>query len=211
MPNRYQSKARQDIYDTIARYEGEYCLACFVEGAGKRRPPSVNLEIDHAGAERHLLCKTHNLYFRSLSLDKHISVLAAYSAENVSARIKKGELTNRVTDTIDYANGSIEMQASKKILDNWLTFMNEYLQDNKYITKDDAVYAGAYESGGNASTIYRLVKTYSRFNGPFMELSQNGEKVIMLRPDFTSKKTDHNHNKVFNPTRNNGHNGNGAH
>jgi hypothetical protein len=199
MPNRYQSAAYQDMFSEIAKWEGPYCLACAVEGAGRRGPPSVHLEIDHAAAERHLLCKAHNLKMRRLSLKAHASLLAGYSAENVCVRIKKGELTNRVTNSVDYANGSIEMQASFRILNRWLEFMNEYLQANQSITKDSAIYAGAMASGGNPSTIYRHVKTYSAFNGPYMEVRQNGEKLIMFRPDYSTSKANMIHG--------NGHNG----
>lgn len=183
MPNRYQAAARREVYETIARYEGEYCLACFIEGAGRRKPPEVKLEIDHAGVEKHLLCKTHNLKFRALSLKEHQSLMAGYSAENMRERIKSNDIISHVRSDVDYKDGSIEMKASAIILDKWLKFMNEYLEVNQYITKDAAIYAGAYASGGNPSTIYRHVRTYSAFNGPFQETRIEGEKVIVYRND----------------------------
>ncbi len=181
MPNRYQSAARKDLMEQIARYEGFYCLACAIEGAGRRCPPSVKLEIDHAGREMHIVCKTHNLAMRRLTLEQHELRMAEYSAENVCVRIKAGELSSSVRQQVDYRDGSIEMQASRIILDKWLCFMNEYLRDNRHITKDSAIYAGAMASGGNPSTIYRHVRTFTAFNGPFQETLQDGEKVIIFR------------------------------
>lgn len=179
MPNRYQKEQRRELVETIARYEGYYCLACYIEGAGRRKPPEVELEIDHAGKERHLLCKTHNLKMRRLSLQMHESVMAEYSAENEKKRKKENIFMDEVKVKVDYSEGSIEMQASTIIHRKWLEYMHNMIDANGFIPKDTAIYGGAEYCGGNASTTYRYLRTH--LYGRFQQVVQDGERVIIYR------------------------------
>lgn len=181
MPNRYQKEQHRELVETIARYEGYYCLACYIEGAGRRKPPEVELEIDHAGKERHLLCKTHNLKMRRLSLQMHESVMAVYSAENEKKRKKENIFEHEVHIKVDYSNGSPEMQARSVMLRRWFEFMHGRIDANEYVTKEDAIYGGADYCGGSSSTTYRFLRENTWAEGRFQQVVQDGERVIIYR------------------------------
>lgn len=183
MPNRYQAAARQTIYETIARYEGEYCLACFAEGAGRRGPKSgVKLEIDHAGPEVHLLCKTHNNDMRRLSLEKHISLMADYCAKNVCARALENLPVSKIKTEVDYKSGSVEMQVNSVAESDWLEFMKGWIDANGSIPKNEAINSGAIAAGDiSPSTTQRYLSKHTASWGRFQEIKESGIKVIVYR------------------------------
>src|SRR4030042_350863 len=119
MPNRFQTKQYQAIAPFIDERDGTYCLACFIE-AGQRRGTRSKLEIDHADSDRrnwspenlHWLCKKHNITFRSLSVEAHVSLMARYSAENVCERVRRNEHLPETKRKVSYLSGSPEMQVN---------------------------------------------------------------------------------------------------
>ena len=182
MPNRYQTAARRQIYEMIARYEGEYCLSCFVEGSGQRKPPEIKLEIDHAGDEIHLLCKKHNLEYRRLSLAQHTLLMAEYSAKNVCVRARKNLPVSKIRTEVDYKQGSIEMQVNSEAEAGWLDFMKGWIDSNGSIPKNEAINSGAIVAGDiSPSTTQRYLSKHTASFGRFQETKENGIKVIIYR------------------------------
>ncbi len=188
MPNRYQSAAKQEIYETIAKYEGNYCLACFIEGAGRRGPKSgMKLQIDHAGRERHLLCQTHNLDYRRLTLEEHESLMADYSAENVRKRVKESLPIKSARTIFDYKGGSVEMQVNSEAEDEWIRFNVKWIEANGFINYDTSVNAGAIAACNiNPSSTERYYKKWKSALGLFQETKENGERGLVFRPDYIS-------------------------
>jgi hypothetical protein len=182
MPNRYQTAARREVYETIARYEGNYCLACLCEGAGRRGPPSISLEIDHAGPEVHLLCKKHNLDFRRLSLKQHTLLMAEYSAKSVCVRARENLPVSKIRTEIDYTKGSIEMQVNTQAEEHWLEFMHGWIDSNGNIPKGEAINSGSIAAGDiSPSTTTRYLAKHCASFGRFQEVRENGIKVIIYR------------------------------
>jgi len=209
MPNRYQSTAKKAIFDLLCKYEGAYCLACFAEGNGRRgHNMGVKLQIDHCGREIHLLCQKHNTEFRPLSVEAREPVMSGYSAMNVCERMKKGELIKGVREIVDYNQGSVEMHASQIILDNWLNYINRELIDNGFLSKDDAIWNGAYISGGNASTITRYYRTYSARDGIYQQTKQDNTSGLMFK-SLEKQQEIMEALKKSNNFSSNGHSGNG--
>jgi hypothetical protein len=198
MPNRYQVNQRNAIYPFIAERDGEYCLACFIETGQRRGPKSVKLEIDHADCDKsnwdprnlHLLCKTHNIKFRSLSVKQHISVMAGYSAENESVRVRNNEHTAESRRKSLYLSGSPEMQVNSIAYGKWLEFMHSWIDANGSISKKDAIEAGALAADDvDVQTTARYYKKRVSVLGEFKEVKVNGEIRVFYRHDEKVQRT----------------------
>jgi hypothetical protein len=192
MPNRWQTPQRQELYDQIARYEGEWCLSCYCEGAGRRGPPTIKLEIDEAGRERHLLCKTHNLEYRRLSLADHISLVAGYSAMCVCVRIKEGTYIRDVKTGIDRTLGSVEIQINNQAEGNWVKYVSKIIRRDTFIGKSDAVVTACGEPDIDVSmeTCRRYYLKYSAPGRAFQEIIQDGQRGLIFRKINTAKGID---------------------
>ena len=190
MPNRFQSSQRNAIYPFIAERDGEYCIACFIEKGFRRGPGSVKLEIDHADGNKHnwdprnlhLLCKTHNLKYRSLSSRAHVSLLAGYSAVNVSVCVKNNEYKSATKRAVSYSEGSPEMKVNSIAESNWLNYMHSMIDQDGSITIDDSVKAGAIAADDVCiQTTGRYLAKHSSSLGRFQIKVQNGSKRVYFR------------------------------
>jgi hypothetical protein len=197
MANRYQQNQYNLAYKMIAERDGEYCLACFIETGQRRGPQSVRIEIDHADSDPfnwdpqnvHFLCKTHNIKFRSLSVQQHVSRMATYSAENVRVRMRTGEYLSSTKLLGVYETGSPEMKINSIAERKWLEFMHEWLDVNGSIAKEDAVNAGAIAADDvNIQTTQRYYIKHTSVLGRFKEIKQNGIKYVIFRDELPGKK-----------------------
>lgn len=192
MARRLEKKPRLIIYGLLAYAEGEYCLACFAEGAGRRGPPSVKLEIDHANGipndwsegNLHLLCKAHNLKFRRLTSKRHFSLLRTYSAVNVCVRRKEGmdPRKARIMAEVDLKAGSTELFLNSIFEPGWLNWMNEQLTTYDNITKKKAINAGAAAQQCSNSTTARYYDVHTSEEGEFEEFTNSsGHRCVRYR------------------------------
>ena len=211
MPNRFQGNQYRAVYPLIAERDGEYCLACFIETSQRRGPKQVKLEIDHADGDKrnwtpqnlHLLCKTHNIKFRSLSARAHSSLMAGYSAENERVRKRKNEYTPEARRKLLYQSGSPEMQVNSISLAKWLEYMHAMIDSNGSISKEDAINAGAIAADDiDVQTTARYYKKHTSSLGRFREIKTGGERYVVYRdsqPEPALKFSKNGHR--------NGHNG----
>lgn len=197
MPNRCQSKQYELMIPFLMERDGGYCLACFIEHGQRRGIGSVKLEIDHADGDRHnwapsnlhLLCKTHNIKFRSLSPREHITRMAAYSAENESKRIRLNLYEPELRRAGIYAIGSPEMQVNSRALRKWKTFMHEWIDANGSITKEVAINAGAVEADDvDIQTTGRYWKKHTSISGRFKEVVIDNVVCAVYREPKTYRK-----------------------
>jgi len=192
LPNRFQSNQYKVVYPLIAERDGEYCLACFIETGQRRGPKSVKLEIDHADGDRrnwapsnlHLLCKAHNIKYRSLNVKRHSSLMATYSAENERGRVWERKYQPATKRTGAYQLGSPEMQVNSIAEVNWLEFMHNMIETNGSISKDDAINAGAIAADDvNPQTTERYWKKHTSILGRFKEIKLDGIRYAVLRQE----------------------------
>lgn len=191
MPNRFQSNQYRLTYQFVAERDGEYCLACFAETSQHRGPKSVKLQIDHANNDLrdwihteylHLLCSTHNIKFRSLSVKTHVSLMATYSAKNESERFRLNLNISPSRRAGLYQIGSPEMQVNSIALEKWKSFMHDWIRVNGSISKENAINAGAMAADDiDIQTAERYYKKYTSILGPFKEVRVNGLKYVVYR------------------------------
>lgn len=190
MANRYQANQYKLSWEMIAERDGEYCLACFIEGRGRRGPGAVSLQIDHADNNKrnwapsnvHFLCKTDNLKMRRLSVKEHSLLMTAYSAENVRVRMRNNEYLSATRRTHAYEQGSPEMQINSIAERLWLEFMHEWIKINGSILKADAINAGAIAADDvNIQTTARYYIKHTSILGRFREIKLEGGKYAVYR------------------------------
>jgi hypothetical protein len=200
MSRRLEKKPRLIIYGLIAYREGEYCLPCFVEGAGRRGPKSgVKLELDHADNDEtnwnpdniHLCCKAHNLKFRRLTSKAHVSLMREYSAVNVCARAKENmdPRKARIIAEVDLKSGSTELLLNSIYEPGWLNWMHERLTSMGSINKKEAINAGAAAQRCSNTTTARYYDVHTSSEGVFEEFTDgSGHRCIRYRKIDNIKK-----------------------
>jgi len=184
------NKQRQYRYETIARAEGEQCIACKIELGIRRGPPRARLIIEHADNDQsnwtwsniHLCCYSHNKHFEKLPVGKKIKLLRAYSDQLERERERAGLPTWKdvIKDQIPYESGSPEMQAHKKFEPKWKKYVHRILQANGSGDKREIIRGAAKASGCSLQTSRNYLEKYtSEFEGPFKEgLDGDGNKII---------------------------------
>jgi hypothetical protein len=192
MPNRFQLAQHKLVYEFIAKSEGEYCLACFIENGIKRGPPYIKLQIDHADnnpknwspTNLHLLCQAHNLEMRKKTLSEHKRLIAEYSAKNEILRERENSHTPTILakEIVDYTSGSPEMQANSIFEQKWLDFMHGWIRSNGSIPKEEAINSGALIAGCNPITTARYLSKYTCSMSCFkITRDSTGAKIVIYR------------------------------
>jgi hypothetical protein len=192
MPNRFQIAQHKLAYGFIARTDGEYCLACFVEKDIKRGPPAIKLQIDHADCNEsnwspdnlHFLCQQHNLKMKKLTSFEHKKLIEKYSAKNECVREREifQVPTKIAKEIVDYASGSPEMQANSLFEQKWLDFMHGWIRSNGSIPKEEAINSGALIAGCNPITTARYLSKYTSSMSCFkITRDSTGAKIVTYR------------------------------
>lgn len=188
MPNRFQINQHRIIYSFLVERDGEYCLICGSDKQYKK------LEIDHMDGNQenwlppnlHLLCRKHNLKFRSASKKEHLTQIQFYSAKNEREREKKFSLpvTKMVRELVDYRQGSVEMQANSYFELQYREWVLEELTRLGTMRLDDAIYSGAEVVGCSPVTTRRYLKKLTSVIGVLKESKDgHGNTIIQRRTD----------------------------
>ncbi len=193
MARRLEKKPREIIYALLAYAEGEYCIACFAEGAGRRGPKQgVKLQFDHANGDAtdwsegniHFACGAHNLKFRRLSPKRHLSLMREYSAVNVCARRKESidPRKARIIAEVDLKAGSTELLLNSIYEPAWLNWMDEQLTAFGNITKKESINAGAASCQCSNTTTARYYDVHTSSEGRFEEFTDaSGHRCVRYR------------------------------
>lgn len=188
MPNRFQTNVRKVVYDFLVARDGEHCLHCN-RPACRDGPP---LEIDHADddplnwdpANLHLLCKTCNLGFRSLSREQHLEIISRDSAKNVCVcERSRGNLSTELSKhLVDYTRGSPEMQANRYYEVRFRQWLLEELDKAGFMVQKDVVNSGAEYVGCSPISAERyLAKLTSSMGVLELKKSELNQTIVCRR------------------------------
>ena len=186
MANRMQKNHRALAYAFIVERDGEYCLECY------KAPPHVKLEIDHADNDHtnndppnlHLLCCTHNLAKRKMTVPAQKRHIKRLSAKNERKRENEPKLspTHKVRAVVDYSTGSTEMQASAHFETTFRDWVLEFILEFGAINKSEAINSGAETVGCSSVASRRYLQKMTSAAGA-LEQTQDQEKrtIIVLK------------------------------
>ena len=195
MANRFSTtNARTLAYRFIAQRDGEQCLRCWGEHHIYRKPPRVNLDIDHADgnprnndpANLHLLCNPCNNEMRRFAPSEHKKLMERYCAERARERGRDFEAAGGQTELnqqiVGYDCASPEMKVNGLCEVKYREFVFQEIRVHGHIAKPDAINGGAERVGCNPLTTQRyLAKLVSRY-GPLAEVPDPyGQKIIVFR------------------------------
>ena len=191
MSKRLTPQLRAWVYHYLVATMGEYCILC-----GKS---NCKLQIDHIDANPHnnerdnlcLLCPTCNKKLQRLTPQEHKKLIKLRCDQHACMRERErgNPATSIVKETIDYTNGTVQMQANQCFEVEFREWLLKQIKAIGYYLKDDAVYSGAEVVGCSPETIVRYIRKLTSSEGVLEEvMSNNKQRIIKYK---------------------NGHNGNG--
>jgi len=176
MPRRWATQTRYWAYRFLVLRDGEYCQAC------SESPTTRNgLDIDHIDGDEHnneesnmrLLCRKCNVARENHRRAKRPSVQE--ERENPRTRVMK--------QAIPYHEGSAEMQANFLFEIDYRSWTLQYVREHGFLTKKEAINAGAETVGCNPTTAAKYLAKLTSFVGPLTEAKDMlGDIVITLKP-----------------------------
>jgi hypothetical protein len=176
MPRRWATQTRYWAYRFLVLRDGEVCQDC-----GEIPTTRNSLDIDHIDGDPHnkeesnlrLLCRTCNVARENRRRAKNPSVVCV--RENPRTRVLK--------QAIPYHTGSAEMQASFLFEIDYRSWLLKFMDEYEFITKKEAINAGAETVGCNPATAARYLGKLVSLAGPLFETKDmTGEVVILYRP-----------------------------
>ena len=176
MPRRWATDTRKWAYNYLSLRDGNYCQLC-------RYVPTTRygLDIDHIDRNKNnnvssnlrLLCHSCNVSDENKKRRKIPSV-AERERENPSTRIVKSSVV--------YRDGSAEMQANYLFELDYRNWLNDYIDENGFIPKKEAINAGAEVVGCNPTTSAKYLAKLTSIVGPLAEMKDMlGEVIIIPR------------------------------
>jgi len=184
MPNRFQINQHDIVYRFLVARDGERCF----HPSCNMKPPEVVLQIDHADNDitnwapeyLHLFCPKHNLELRHKTTAEHLRLIREYSAKNERERGIRS--TNIVKEMVEFQNGSTEMKANSYFEINYRDWIYTTVKEQRFITKTDALNAGAEVVGCSTLTASRyLAKLTSSVSNLKETKDAAGRIVITFR------------------------------
>lgn len=188
MPRRYHPRTRQWVYRfLILRDGGEHCQECGLFPGG-----TFGQQIDHIDGNKNnedppnlrLLCARCNVTRENIRRGQpRRKPKCPRERENPQTRIVKA--------AVPYATGSAEMQANLLYEVDFRTWLSDFLRENGFITKKEAVNAGAEVVGCNPTTATKYLAKLTSIVGPMIETTDMLQgAVITMRPPEERSATD---------------------
>lgn len=189
MPKIQTTPQRRYRYEIIAKAEGEQCLACKIEKGIRRGPPRNRLVIEHADNDEsnwawgniHLICYSHNKKFEKIPVKDKISLLQAYSDQNLRERERENLSTWETVfkDMLPYEQGSLECQLSKRYIKRWRQYVSQTIkQEGSYDKRMLIRNAGKY-AGCSLQTSRNYLELDTSEEGPYREKIDDEGNVII--------------------------------
>jgi len=180
MPRRWNTNTRYWAYKFLVLRDGEQCQDC-----GLIPTTRNTLDIDHIDRDKHnneesnlrLLCRACNVARENKKRTraaKRPSVQVC-ERENPSTRVRK--------EALPYSQGSPEMQASFLFELDFRKWILKYLEDNDWISRKEAVNAGAEAVGCSITTSRKYLEKLTSMLGPLTE-TKNMLGDIVIIPKF---------------------------
>lgn len=180
MSRRWSVQTRAWAYRYLVLRDGEICAEC------TNAPTTFyGLDIDHIDGNIHnkeesnlrLLCRRCNVS-RENKRRAH-----SPSRQRESERVIEIPRTRVVKSAVVYHSGSVEMQANLLFEIDYRSWLFSYLQQNEFISKKEAINAGAEFVGCNPSTSAKYLSKLTSLYGPLMELKDMlGEVMVVYKP-----------------------------
>jgi hypothetical protein len=191
MPRRFSTETRAWIYRYLCLRDGEKCAECGITPAEikllNNKPMTRNgLEIDHIDNNHNnngesnfqLLCPTCN------TIKENTHRRGRPKAPKCPCVCVRAE-TDIMKDALPYAEASPEMRANAQYETSFRTWLLEYIRNNGYVGKVDAVNAGAEICGCNPSTSGRYLAKLTSLAGPLRESKdRTGAIVISYKAEY---------------------------
>src|SRR4030042_1905599 len=159
MPRRWATQTRYWAYRFLVLRDGEFCRIC-------GDPPTTRngLDIDHKDGNKanneesnlRLLCRKCNVARENHRRAKYPSVQE--EREQPRTRVYK--------DALPYHEGSAEMQANFLFEMDYRTWLLNVIKENGFLTKKQAINAGAEVCGCNPTTAAKYLAKLTSFVGP---------------------------------------------
>lgn len=187
MPRRWATQTRYWAYRFLVLRDGEVCQEC-----GKISTARNSLDIDHIDGNPHnseesnlrLLCRECNVARENRRRAGRPSVHE--ERENPRTRVLK--------QAIPYHEGSAEMQANFLFEVDYRTWLLQFVSQFGFITKKEAVNAGAETVGCNPTTSAKYLAKLTSLAGPLTETKDMvGDVVIILKPQPTGNGKGNGH------------------
>lgn len=161
MPRRWSTQTRYWAYRFLCLRDGEFCANC-----GDPPTTPYTLDIDHIDADPHnnaesnlrLLCRACNVA-RENRRRRRPSVQG--ERENPHTRVCKV--------AVPYREGSPEMQANYLYEVDYRAWVTRYIDDIGWISKKEAINAGAEVVGCNPTTAAKYLAKLTSMTGPLRE------------------------------------------
>ena len=177
MPRRWSTETRAWAYRYLCLRDGEVCREC-----GKIPTTFYGLDIDHVDCNKHnnaesnlrLLCRRCNVSRENRKRANSPSV-GEGERENPRTRIIKC--------AVPYSEGSPEMQANglfEVVYRNWL---QKHISDNVFISKKEAINAGAEVCGCNPTTAAKYLSKLTSLCGPLTERKDMLGEMMVLKKE----------------------------
>lgn len=195
-PNRFQANTRLWVYRYLVLRDGEMCARCYERPAANNGSAAKNgLEIDHIDGNPYnndpdnlrLLCKSCNIALRNKQRPPD-------SAKCVCERERKeGKASTRVTrEALDYRapEAPVTMQANFLYELDFRRWLLGVIQERGFITKQDAIAAGAEVVGCSPATTERYLRKLTSSAGVLNEVRDMlGDTVLTWKPGIKPEET----------------------
>jgi hypothetical protein len=183
MPNRFTKKERKIVYAFLVEREGEKCDIC------NRAPPKVALEVDHkegtyplsnSPENLRLLCKSCN---RGDGNRQRKNRASQSSKSDSRVSVREGgrirQIPSMLKDALDYQSGSVEMQANDLFERSFCHWLFSYIEENRSIEWQEAIYSGAQFVGCSSQSTDRYLKKMTSLEGPLLKTMDSSRKWVV--------------------------------
>lgn len=190
MPRRWATQTRYWAYRFLVLRDGEVCQEC-----GYIPTTRNSMDIDHIDGNPHnneesnlrLLCHPCNVAKENRRRARRPSVQG--ERENPRTRVLK--------QAIPYHEGSAEMQANFLFEVDYRSWLLQFIRDYGFITKKEAINAGAEIVGCNPTTSAKYLAKLTSLAGPLTETKDMvGDVVITLKPQPNGNGKGNGHKAV---------------
>ena len=181
MPRRFSSETRKWIYNFLVLRDGEKCAIC-----GSIPTTRNTLDIDHIDSNPHNNVQSNlRLACRSCNVARENKRRARKRPSDQGERERENPNTRVFKLAVPYGNGSPEMQANACYEIPYRAWVIGYVMEHEFITKTDAINAGAEIVGCNPTTARKYLDKLTSMIGPLVESKDaTGQTVISLKEEL---------------------------
>ena len=193
-PNRFQANTKLWVYRFLVLRDGEQCARCFEKPTAKNGNISSGLDIHHLDGN-HFNNEPDNLalYCRACNNKARSNGYSATCVSVCEIERKEGKASTRVTrEALDYRapETPTTMQANFLYELDFRQWLLQAIQEKGFLSKQDAIAAGAEVVGCSPSTTERYLRKLTSSVGVLNEVRDMlGETVLTWKPGVKPEDT----------------------